>query len=72
MKRSIILIAIAGCLTGFGACSHPAEKAAGDKENKKKPGKYFCTMHPSVSSDTPGVCPKCGMEMVERDTTVKK
>lgn len=26
--------------------------------------KYTCKMHPQVISDTPGHCPKCGMEMV--------
>lgn len=41
--------------------------------------KYTCTMHPEVISDTPGKCPKCGMEMVPltdsmmkmRDSTMK-
>ena len=72
MKRLSILFALTGCLLGLGACNQAAEKAATNKENKKKPGKYFCTMHPLVSSDTPGICPKCGMELVERDTTGKK
>src|SRR3989338_9377532 len=26
--------------------------------------KYTCPMHPEVSSDKPGKCPKCGMELV--------
>jgi len=72
MKRSIILFTLAGCFLSLGACNHPVEKATANKENKKMSGKYFCTMHPSISSDTPGICPKCGMEMVERDTTANK
>src|SRR5690348_9135377 len=26
-------------------------------------GKYTCPMHPEVMSDTPGVCPICGMAL---------
>ena len=25
---------------------------------------YTCTMHPEISSDKPGKCPKCGMTLV--------
>lgn len=25
---------------------------------------YTCTMHPDVTSDKPGKCPKCGMDLV--------
>jgi len=28
--------------------------------------KYTCTMHPEVVQDSPGKCPKCGMELVAR------
>jgi hypothetical protein len=27
--------------------------------------KYTCPMHPEVISDTPGKCPKCGMNLVK-------
>jgi hypothetical protein len=35
--------------------------------DKAKPSTDFtCTMHPEVSSPTPGRCPKCGMKLVPR------
>ena len=27
---------------------------------------YTCTMHPEVTSDKPGSCPKCGMALVTK------
>jgi Cu(I)/Ag(I) efflux system membrane fusion protein len=30
---------------------------------------YTCPMHPEVKSATPGVCPKCGMDLVPRPAT---
>ncbi|NII26342.1 hypothetical protein HB364_14720 [Pseudoflavitalea sp. X16] len=32
----------------------------------QKDKKYTCPMHPEVLSDQPGICPKCGMELVEK------
>ena len=31
--------------------------------------KYTCPMHPEVTSDKPGKCPKCGMMMKPTETT---
>ena len=28
---------------------------------------YTCTMHPEVTSDKPGKCPKCGMDLVKKE-----
>lgn len=66
MKRSIIIFALIGMFLGTISACH---SNSGNKEVHKKKGKYTCTMHPDVSADKPGLCPKCGMELVERDTT---
>lgn len=29
---------------------------------------YTCPMHPEVGSDEPGSCPKCGMDLVQKET----
>lgn len=72
MKTSIIIFAFAGLsLIAFNACNNHG-KADHAASSKQKKGKYTCTMHPGVSADKPGVCPKCGMELVERDTTENK
>ena len=28
---------------------------------------YTCPMHPEITSDKPGKCPKCGMELVQQN-----
>ena len=28
---------------------------------------YICPMHPDVTSDRPGSCPKCGMKLEQRE-----
>ncbi|PJJ79947.1 heavy metal-binding domain-containing protein [Mucilaginibacter auburnensis] len=59
-----ITAGLAFALLGLTACSGPAEKKAPVKKYK-----YVCTMHPEIGADKPGTCSKCGMDLVERDTT---
>ena len=33
---------------------------------------YTCSMHPEVKSDKPGKCPKCGMELTQKDALHNK
>lgn len=40
-----------------------AQPAAGHESHAAV---YVCPMHPDVTSDKPGTCPKCGMELVKR------
>ena len=46
---------------------HPG--AGSEMKNKKKDVAtiYTCTMHPEVTSDKPGNCSKCGMELVKKN-----
>ena len=68
MKKAFVILSLA-CLFLGAACSSPAAKET--KESTKAKGRYYCTMHPEVTADKPGTCGKCGMELVERDTTGK-
>ena len=57
MKRLVIIMAIV-----LAGCTQPAPK----KQAAAK-CKYTCIMDKDVCSEKPGVCPKCGMKLVEKD-----
>lgn len=69
MKKYIIIALFAVLFASMG-CSGQTD-AQKDKTTAKKNHKiakqYTCTMHPDVLKDKPGVCPKCGMELVEKE-----
>lgn len=74
MKQAIVAImllaaTILAACSGGGSSSSAKDTAtsttATDTTQKMMASvKYTCKMHPEVISDTPGHCPKCGMEMV--------
>ena len=82
MKKTIIICLLLTA-TIFVACNSggtsetkkdsSATTSTTDTSNMISAVKYTCTMHPEVISDTPGHCPKCGMEMVPmKDSSMKK
>ena len=42
-----------------------------DSSIKQTAAVYTCKMHPEVTSDKPGKCPKCGMDLVKKETITK-
>ena len=36
------------------------------KTDKSKGVTYTCSMHPEVTANKPGKCPKCGMELIKK------
>ena len=70
MKIRFVLFALTALL-GFAACNTTPKKDVKATEAEKPKGKYYCTMHPDITSDKPGTCSKCGMDLAERDTTKK-
>lgn len=40
-----------------------AQEKAGKKDTTQHSVLYSCTMHPNVTSDKPGQCPECGMDL---------
>jgi hypothetical protein len=81
MKRIfVIAVIMVMMVSGFKlltSCSNPSgqnEKTTQTATTAKE--LYVCPMHPEVTSDKPGKCPKCGMELVKqevkKDTVGKK
>jgi hypothetical protein len=44
-----------------------AKASEGGKAGKQQGTIYTCPMHPEVTSDKPGRCPKCGMKLVPKE-----
>lgn len=73
MKSLSIAAILLTLLLFSGACTHQnKEKSDNKKAIDKKADHYFCTMDPEITSDKPGICNKCGMPLVEKDTTAVK
>jgi len=72
MKKLLTILALATIISTVTACQTNNRAAAGDNQATKKEAKFYCTMHPSITSDKPGTCHKCGMKFVERDSVDKK
>lgn len=72
MKKFIIITALIISIINIQACQ--SNNGTGNAINKvaKKEAKYYCPMHASITAGKPGACPKCGMQLVERDTVEKK
>jgi len=45
----------------------PMAPAAGDKLAHIKAGQFYCPMHTEVVQDKPDKCPKCGMNLIEKE-----
>jgi len=58
----LVVIGFAGCGQSPKAVNNPNQATA-----KVKKSIYRCPMDSDVTSDKPGNCPKCGMEMEKVD-----
>lgn len=43
-----------------------------DMNRSKMVKVYTCSMHPEITSNKPDECPKCGMNLTEKETDMKK
>ncbi|MCC6661953.1 MAG: hypothetical protein IT437_13840 [Phycisphaerales bacterium] len=51
---------------GHGMAPHGGAHAAPAETPSAPAAVYTCPMHPEVTSDQPGRCPKCGMKLVKK------
>ena len=59
---ALLTLTVAG-LAGCGGNSGQTQSGAQPAKAKQ----YTCAMHPEVVLDKPGKCPKCGMDLVEKN-----
>lgn len=54
-------------LFAFAACK-PATQSntQAPTQTDKNKTVYTCSMHPEIKSNKPGMCPKCGMDLTEK------
>jgi putative DNA topoisomerase len=63
---TILVIAVTASLVTFGQTGKDTiPKASAQIE-------YYCGMHPDYTSDEPGKCPECNMDLLERRIDQKK
>jgi hypothetical protein len=67
-----------GFAVGCGETEEAVEETAGETETtvaEEEPALegavYTCPMHPDVTSDEPGECPECGMDLVVREGSLE-
>lgn len=60
---------VAGLRRAFAAGAFAPEAAPFDAAEIRTETRYVCPMHPDVTSDEPGSCPKCGMDLMPREET---
>jgi hypothetical protein len=73
MKTKMIysLILIFGLTFTGSLFSNAYGQAPKKTETKATEVKYTCPMHPEVTMDKPGKCPKCGMTLVVKKEVKK-
>ncbi|HEY4789085.1 MAG TPA: heavy metal-binding domain-containing protein, partial [Bacteroidales bacterium] len=73
MKKLVFIVAVAAAgMFAFYGCGSSSTSSKGSATEQKTAMKtiYTCEMHPEVVSDKPGKCPKCGMELTEKQVPV--
>lgn len=54
--------------SGHTAATHEGHGAGADASSSEAPkgSAYVCPMHPEVTANAPGLCPKCNMKLVPK------
>lgn len=69
IKSIIIILLSIISVFGYAGCSSEDHEGHEQAQQAAKADLYYCPMHPEVTSDKPGVCPICHMDLVKRTDT---
>jgi Cu(I)/Ag(I) efflux system membrane fusion protein len=67
MKKGVLIAVILLAAAGIIINSYHRRSASGQKTTAKE--LYYCPMHPNFTSDRPGSCAICGMNLVKKEKT---
>ena len=59
-------VALAGIAFGMSGCK-ASESGQTQNQGGNKAVLYTCAMHPEIVQNKPGKCPKCGMDLIEKN-----
>ncbi len=67
--KKLILVSVFSVFVSlmFFACSSSPKSSPSMEQKSEKTTVYTCPMHPEVTSDKEGTCPKCGMTLVKKE-----
>lgn len=66
MKKLIIIASSMLLFVGFAVAQTDTNSPGNQKEATNTGITYTCSMHPEITSDKPGTCSKCGMDLVQK------
>lgn len=71
-KKFLFIAAFTALLTLVAACSKGPGKIQDKSKNREVVTEVFytCSMHPEIHSAQPGKCPKCGMELIRKESAI--
>jgi len=68
LRIFLLLASIALFLACQSNTNRTGTTGSGNEQNDIAKANYTCPMHPEVTSDHPGECPICGMDLVASDS----
>ena len=70
MKKTIFLACLMLAMAITGIARNNTNTGVQNKEQSANAIVYTCPMHPEVTSDKPGQCPKCGMNLEKKESVM--
>jgi Cu(I)/Ag(I) efflux system membrane fusion protein len=68
MKKILLSIALISIIGFISTSCNKKEEKKIESSTSVAGVQYTCPMHPEVVTDAPGTCPKCGMDLVKKES----